>query len=110
MHIGGAKRIVCPHRPPLPSRRPLIARVLEHLRAFGLGGLFRRAILNQLDAEQETFSAHVTDQRMLLLEFLKSGKEVTAKPQSVLLKLLPLDHFQHSLADGGGNGISRRRY
>ena len=105
MHIGGAKRIVCPHRPPLPSRSPLFTSVLKHLRAFGLRGLFRRAILDQLDAEQETFSAHVTDQGMLLLEFLKSGKEITAKPQSVFLKLLLLDYLQHSFADGGRNGI-----
>ena len=102
---GRSKTDGLPPQAALPEQKSPHARVLKHLRTFDFSRLFRRAIFDQLDAEQETASAHVTDQRVLLLQFLKSGKKIAAKSHGVFLQLLLLDYLQHSLADGGGNRI-----
>ena len=52
-----------------------IAAGLEDLGAFGLGRLFRGAVLDQLDAEHQAFAAHVADDVVFFFQLLQSGEK-----------------------------------
>ena len=78
MHIGGAKRIVCPHKPPLPSSRPISRADSEHRRALGFRRFFRRAVFHHLDAEHQTLAAHVADDFVFRLQLFQPGEDARA--------------------------------
>src|SRR6476659_8381211 len=61
-------------------------RFLENVKRLSLRRLLRLAIANELDAEHETHSAHVTDQIVLGLQLPESILETLADDARILLQ------------------------
>ena len=96
MHIGGAKRMVCPQAA-FAEQQAHFAGGFVDGGAFGFAGLFGRAVFYDFHAEHQALATHIADELVFVLQFSRPVL-MRAPILSEFSEVFLLDDLEHGLA------------
>ena len=91
-----------------PSKNPLFAQSVHNMRSLPRGRRAGLAIGHQVDSQKKPKPAHITNERMLRLQFPQLANPLRANRQRVLLQIFIAQNIQHRKPRRTCNGVSSK--